>query len=579
MRVLLVHAADDLPANAAGKWDLVVDLGRSPRSTYDRWKARCGCVVKSINDFQRPLEDLRRVKELLRTASHSVLDSLGIDWWGLASYLVADDLLVGLRLRRLAKELGNAPELDCTRRDAQASVLRDLSGGRLGVLQVGSHLLSRMEHYREIFSRLDRTQIAQVLEDKWDPQHQLRRRMSRRRVGNEAVVILPTAYVNISRTAVAYAKLMPEKKFLLVYARNSGKIPNLPSNVHLVPLHPYYSTGEPRDLADLLARWEILKLRLRAGSEEFNEADSLGGLQRVPEFIRRGLWARDAWNEVFARHNVTGCLCADDTNVYTRLPLVIGQLRGISCAATHHGALDYRMAFKTLYGDVYLAKSEMELDYLVNVCQVAGERIVLGGPDPSPPAMAQVSGKLRPWLVFFTEPYDADGWRKDEIYRELLPELLALAERSGLQLVFKLHPFESAKGHRNLLSRWLSVEQCRQIEIVTGGLNPDFWAQVRVAITVQSSVAIECTRLGIPVFLCSWLGSRYGGYIQQFAKFGAGQILAQCEDLRTVPARLAGYVIDKDVQWKLGTAIDPDVLRHLLGVKDMGKSEKTLEVF
>ena len=38
MRVLLLHPEDELPAErTAGKWDLVVDLGRAPLATYERW--------------------------------------------------------------------------------------------------------------------------------------------------------------------------------------------------------------------------------------------------------------------------------------------------------------------------------------------------------------------------------------------------------------------------------------------------------------------------------------------------------------------------------------------------------------
>src|SRR5438874_6730915 len=100
-----------------------------------------------------------------------------------------------------------------------------------------------------------------------------------------------------------------------------------------------------------------------------------------------GLAVRDAWNELFDSEKITACLCADDSNPYSRLPLIIAKKRGIPALACHHGALDNRMAIKKLHADLYLAKTEMERDYLVRVCRVTKERIVTGAPaSPQGPA-------------------------------------------------------------------------------------------------------------------------------------------------------------------------------------------------
>ena len=52
MRVLLLHPEDELPGErTGGKWDLVVDLGRAPLATYERWGAQTGGRVISLYDF------------------------------------------------------------------------------------------------------------------------------------------------------------------------------------------------------------------------------------------------------------------------------------------------------------------------------------------------------------------------------------------------------------------------------------------------------------------------------------------------------------------------------------------------
>ena len=88
-----------------------------------------------------------------------------------------------------------------------------------------------------------RAQISQVVQDKFDREHRMRRRLApgRRAPGN-AVVLLPSAYVNVSRTAVSYAALLPGESFLLVYARNSARLKSVPSNVSTTSLDPYFVT-------------------------------------------------------------------------------------------------------------------------------------------------------------------------------------------------------------------------------------------------------------------------------------------------------------------------------------------------
>src|SRR5206468_2038752 len=173
-------------------------------------------------------------------------------------------------------------------------------------------------------------------------------------------------------------------------------------------------------------------------------------------------------------------------NPYSRLPLILAKSRGIPALACHHGALDSRMAIKEQHADFYLAKSDMERDYLLRVCRVSTKRVVSVSPDCSQSTKASgITTEAPGWLVFFTEPYHALGWRTGEVYRDLLPRLVALARTCGLQLVFKLHPFESAKGHRRILRRYLGRETSRAIRVIDGRAPPEMWQQATCALTVQ----------------------------------------------------------------------------------------------
>jgi len=278
-----------------------------------------------------------------------------------------------------------------------------------------------------------------------------------------------------------------------------------------------------------------------------------------------GLDVYNACNEFFDSGKITACLCADDSNPYSRLPLIIAKSRGIPALACHHGALDNRMAIKKQHADLYLAKSEMERDYLVRLCRVAKERVVIGAP-----AWLQAPArKLNPtpapvgWLVFFTEPYHSSGWRTGEIYRELLPKLLTLACDSGLELVFKLHPFESMAGHRRTLRRYLDSPAAQQIRIITGPTPPELWQNANCALTVQSSVALECSMRGIPIFLCGWLADPCAGYVQQFERFGIGRVLRSSQELDQVPDWIASPS-QLGPQNNSSKTMDPETLHQLL---------------
>jgi hypothetical protein len=287
-------------------------------------------------------------------------------------------------------------------------------------------------------------------------------------------------------------------------------------------------------------------------------------LGRIPALVPWGIALRDAWSQVFESKNVTACLCADDSNPPSSIPLIMAKKRGLPAQACHHGALDYQMAIKTNHADSYLVKSEMERDYLRRICHLAPEKIVIAAPASSKPLPLQrMARRSAPWLVFFTEPYQSYCWRSDEVYRDLLPCLCSLAQTCGLKLVFKLHPFESIKGHRRMLRR-LVPEHEHQIEVLADPPSDQLWNNTKFALTVQSSTALECAALGIPVFLCAWLRDPYSGYVQQYARFGVGHVLESPEQIAAIPGLLENQNGKSFQQQTPRRAIDSDELADLL---------------
>ena len=90
------------------------------------------------------------------------------------------------------------------------------------------------------------------------------------------------------------------------------------------------------------------------------------------------------------------------------------------------------------------------------------------------------------------------------------------------------------------------------------------WRKIRLALTAQSTVALDCTRLGIPIFLCGWLQDSFSGYAQQFSRFGAGHILESIDDLKEIPQLLQDHSVDQGLSSRLSVPIEPESLRKLL---------------
>lgn len=565
-RVLLLHPDDKPSSFPQLKWNLVVDLGRAPAATYADWSRWLACPVMSLFDLAEGTDDLHRTRELLECGIGEAVDAFGIDWWDVLAQSIVPQIQQLILLRRLAATIDAGTDVYSTRPHFLASALRALIGGKLVTLQgARQRVFGRVNHYVGALRQLEFAQLTQVIQDKFDPQHTVRRLFAgQSKYSAHPVVLLPSAYVNVSRTAVAYAAMLPDIEFLLVIARNNGRLETLPKNVRAISLDEYFSNvdeGEARKLRQACRR---LRLRLASSAPEFELAEASGLMTSLDNRLKWGLAVRNAWCGVFDSETISACLCADDSNPYSRLPLIIAKNRRIPALACHHGALDSRMAIKKQHADFYLAKGEMEWDYLVRLCGIAQERIATGAPTcpqtPAPPLKPKPS--FAGWMVFFTEPYHSSGWRIGEVYRELLPKLVALAGECGLELVFKLHPFESAAGHRRILRHHLSQDTADAIRVLTGPTPPDLWQLTKCALTVQSSVALESSMRGIPTFLCGWLADPCTGYVQQFERFGIGRILRVPQELDQVPHCMAS---PRQIGHNsLADSMDPETLHQLL---------------
>jgi hypothetical protein len=522
-----------------------------------------------LDTLWRGIEDFDSIRQLLHAGRNQLLDETGLDWWDLVSVLIYPELRDAVLLRRLAEQLDATAELYATRQAWPANGVGLLLQRPLRTFPDTSRS-SHFRHYSDVLRRFSFDQLAQIFLDKYDLRYRWRSRFAARRRGVPGpFVLLPSAYTNVSRTAMAYATMLPEQSFLLVATRRSGTQFDPAANVTCVSLAAYAGGPEPKaEYRELLGKWRNLQSSLKW----FPEIDLLfraGQMDGFPNHFRDGLTIRNAWRNVMSEERISAVMCGDDSNIYTRLPVLLARQQGIPTLDFHHGALDGRFLMKNLSSDLYLAKGGMEQDYLVRVCRLPAERVIVAGPPLPHSIPAHERGKKErgkdegSLILFFSEPYEVGRLRTEDIYGELLPPLARLAREFGRRLVVKLHPFESRAERMELVAKVLPPEYAALVDVIDGPFTPELVARAWFAVTVESTVVIDCSLLGVPCFLCEWLNLSAYGYTGQYARFGVGRILNSPEQITEIPRLLAEPAIPLSED-RLLKPIDPEWLRGII---------------
>lgn len=570
MNILLVHPADFVETGpwTETEWNLVVDLGWSGRHSYQQQATRLGCRVVSILDLLDHADHLSQLREILGVGINHLVDSESIDWWEVYSgplYPQVEQLMLS---SVLAKQVPDDAEIFATRPHFVTRILSLLLKRpiRFFVPDQKVGLARKTSRYLKRVSALRPSQMAEIAFDKWDPAYRVRRLVNRRPSPSKTpVVLLPSAYVNVSRAQLAYAEMLPKRRFLLVVTRASGRQLQLPSNVELRSLASYALALSPetrREYVSLSDKWHQLQNDRLAADPVFGVATELGMFAGFPSFLRSGLTIRNAWREVLTTEPIQAVLSADEHNPFTRLPALLAQSRKVRTLSCHHGALNLTIGIRKACSDIYLASGDMERDYMTAWCGLDAERIVVGGPQKASPRMS--AQETRDRIVFFSEQYELVPARTQTFYSELLPELCSLARQTNRKVIVKLHPFESFRVRKVMIDKALSEQDRALIEIREGQMTPDLFERAWFTVMVESSVAVESTMNGVPCFLCGWFDAAWYDYARQFAKYSAGHWLDSPENIRQIPQLFKEITITDATRRALHTAISPARLDSFL---------------
>jgi hypothetical protein len=569
MRILLLHP-DDVPLRGEwsnSRWDLIVDLGFAGAGLYEEWSKQIGCKVITLYQFEDQ-EGYRWVKRGLAAGHGKLLDRIGLDWWEILAPCAYQEQQALYLVGQLRRELGPNPvELVATRFHAYAQLLSLVMERPVRYVTAppsgGSSLLSRaVAAARD----MGPSQMLEIAFDKWDTSYQFRSRLTKYRRARlkEPVMLLPSAYSNVTRTQLAYAAQLRNRRFLLATTRHSGESKALPANVDAVSLSAYAanSADTKAETAELIATWNMLKPEL-SQVEDLRQGFQAGLWDYVTPQLKTGLRLRDAWRALLSSEPVRGVLCGDDLNYHTRLPLILAQKMGHKAIYCSHGALDGGLLFKRPYADVHLVKGEMEQDYMVRVSDIPPERIEIAAPAEQQNEVGELSGPRSGEIVLFSQPYEVSGGRAGEIYREILSPLVKVAQQLGRRIILKLHPFESTRGRARLLRSVLSADELGMVRVSAAPAS-EVLMHTLLGIGLDSSIAVECTQRGIPYFMCGWFDFNGFGYMRQFARFGAGLVLEKPQDILSIPQRVVPSERDAAKIRRLWQVADNAVLDQIL---------------
>jgi hypothetical protein len=570
MRVLFLHP-EDSPFRGPWtreRWDLVVDLGFASAHTYEEWARSLRARVLSLRQFAGQTESYRWVNQVLQYGRGRLLDRHGLDWWEILGTQRFQDLQALYLVNQLCLEMDRDDvQFSASRSHRLIRIIEQVFRLPVQCFQdPDGSSLRRMRRMLRSAQNLRRSQIVEIAFDKWDAGYRIRRYATRHRRAKlvDNAVVLPSAYSNVTRTVLAYAKQLPHRSFLLVTTRRNALPGRLPENVVTAPLAAYASpaTSIRAELAELTEASRDLLRAMPADAEQFQQTVRAGLWDCFPGQLEIGLLLREAWMRLLAAEPIIGVLCGDDLNYHTRLPLLLARGRGLNSVYCSHGALDGGFLFKASLADSYLVKGRMEGDYLQQVSNVGADRVWVAAPGKNTDAAP--GDHSQGMLTFFSQLYEVEGGRADVIYQELLPRLYSTAQQVGRRLVIKLHPFESLRARKALVKEILPGTARRYVDVLSDVSPEQVISRAWCGVTVDSSVTVECTLKKVPCFLCGWLDFGGMGYLRQFARFGAGIVLDAPADIECIPDKVAEYQADRATAESLWQEADPMRLDEII---------------
>jgi hypothetical protein len=360
--------------------------------------------------------------------------------------------------------------------------------------------------------------LSLALAARFDPSGLRRARLRWASAPAPARAILVSSYVNPTRAAFEALSVFGTRPALHLRSGPGalGGIP-VPAGVRSVPLAAAIALDRRGARKAVAQACDAVRDRLRGLStrdphDPWGEDDATRFRRAlVPTLVPEVAAAIVGLDAVVAATRAETVIVGDEFSFVDRAALHLGKVRGIPTASRQHGVLDSHYLRDSILADVHLAWDEATVAWLeVHGAIPPGQTVRVAGrgaAEPGPPA-----GRGND-VVLFLQPLELVGVPMADWLSETLPPLLRAARSSGGRLRAKLHPLQS----RSALAALLPADFAGQVDLVTDISAREILQTARAAVTLDSSVAVDCRDFGVPCFSTAWYE---GTYAQDLARLG-----------------------------------------------------------
>ncbi|MFO1316187.1 MAG: hypothetical protein U1F58_11345 [Burkholderiales bacterium] len=299
----------------------------------------------------------------------------------------------------------------------------------------------------------------------------------------------------------------------------------------------------------------------KAGEARDAAAALIAHVEGVPlegdEALARSVFVRGAFMHTFLRRLLPSGLFATalfDRWVATVRPdaVIVGnpvfeayalhaaRRRGIPTVLLQHGILGDFCQFIDPPVDHYVVRGEFWKDFLAP--EARRRACVL---DPSPAIAAPRAAPTdRASVVFISTPYALQEFLDGRDLDAILAVLVAAAKEAGRELVIRVHPLEQVAHYRTRVRGLLEgMSAAPEVSYSQGPGLDDVLGRAAVAVTLSSTVFLDCLRHRVPIVSFAWHDFSFRAQIERWGVFRFAPDLSQLKQLvaDAIDGRLAPY--------------------------------------
>jgi hypothetical protein len=202
------------------------------------------------------------------------------------------------------------------------------------------------------------------------------------------------------------------------------------------------------------------------------------------------------------RARATTLAVGDEFSPGDRAALHAARAAGVATRSRQHGVIDGHYLRDGVLAVVHLVWDEATRAWMSARAHVDASRVrVLPRPRLAAPAGPRPSGDV----VFFAQPYEMGLLPGSDLLAETLPPAAAAAREAGRVLWVKPHPLQTPAAIREALPPACAKE----VRIASGRSAARLLERAAVAITLDSSVVVDCRDCGVPCLSPAWYAGHY----------------------------------------------------------------------